>query len=87
MALQFGEYPLHLSLDEGGVYTVADADLDAAEPVGIPATFEAERLEIMEARAYAHGYMFVIDNPAVEEAPPASAPPAPVEIATPASAG
>ena len=70
MAVQFGEYPLHLSRREGGVYTVADADLEAAEPVGIPATFEADRLEIMKARAYAHGYTFVIDNPAaVEEAP------------------
>ena len=70
MALEFGEYPLHLSSGEGGVYTVADADLDIADPVGIPATFEADRLEIMKARAYAHGYTFVIDNPpAVEEAP------------------
>jgi hypothetical protein len=58
--LQFGEYPIHIGTDpETGDYAVEPQDQEYADSCGVTPTFGPDRLDIMKARAYAHGFTFV----------------------------
>ena len=58
--MNFGEYPIHIVERAEGGYAVESADQEIAEECGVTPVFEADRLEVMKARAYAHGYALVL---------------------------
>ena len=58
----FGEYPIHIAPEADG-YEVDPEETGLAEPCGINTFFPAEQLDVMRARALAHGYVLVIEEP------------------------
>lgn len=63
MANTFGSYPLQISRNEDGTYQVAPQNVETAAACAILATFTADLLPVMQARAAAHG--FLLEEPTV----------------------
>ncbi len=59
----FGEYPLHITLStDGANYELDPEEVNLGEPAGVSETFPVNRLAIMKARAYAHGYDLQVEQ-------------------------
>jgi hypothetical protein len=73
----FGEYPIHITSEaspESEGYEVDPEEIQTADECGINTWFPAERLDIMQARAAAHGYVLVIE----QLPPPVATPDTPI---------
>ena len=57
--IEFGKYPLYYTRDEEGIFQIAAQSQADAESCGVVESFTLDKQQVMQARAYAHGYELV----------------------------
>lgn len=57
--IEFGKYPLYYTRDDSGVFHIAAQSQADAESCAVLESFSLEQQQVMQARAYAHGYELI----------------------------